>query len=582
MERHLQRAWVAWAAIAAAILAVYLPALGSPFQYDDIHSIVENSHLRTLAHLDDFFWRPEMFSADPKGAMYRPLVLVSYAINYALGGYEVAGYRAFNIAVHLGNALLLCELVRRWMGSGAAGLAAGLVFALHPVAGEPVNYISSRSESLSALCVLAALVLYARARDGGAHYWGSVAACAGAVLAKAIGVVTPVALLLIDVVKGRSHKSALRYYAGFAAVGGAYLLIVRQALQTAVVEHPVRGLGVQILTQTKVLVYYLKLLWVPLGQSVEHQIAPVRDAGAPALWAALALVASLTGAVVWLWARDRRLAFWIVAPALFLAPTFVVPLNVLANEHRLYIPVLGFAAIAGWLFTAGVPQGRGPALLVALVLVLGVLSYERSRVWRSPETLWADARAKAPLMPRPHLYMGDVYKSQGHNREALAAYQRALAVNPTLLSGGDLLSIYNNTGAVHLALGNNEEATRWYHLALQLDPDYAKAREALAALEALAEVEHHPDAEALYKKGMQWLVSGQLDRAGADLQKSLALQRHPKVYQAMGLVHERAGDKSAAVAAYKALLQMPGVQPSLAHGARQRLAALRGEDLRLE
>ena len=99
---------------------------------------------------------------------------------------------------------------------------------------------------------------------------------------------------------------------------------------------------------------------------------------------------------------------------------------------------------------------------------------------------------------------------------------------------------------------------------------------------ALSEVEHHPDAEALYKRGMQWLVSGQLDRAGADLQKSLALQRHPKVFQALGLVHERAGDKAAAIAAYKALLQMPGVQPSLARGARQRLAALRGEDLRLE
>ena len=79
--------------IAAAVLAVYWPALDHPFQYDDIHSIVDNFHLRTLSNSGDFFWRSDMFSADHNGAMYRPLVLVSYAINYAIDGYRAAGYR---------------------------------------------------------------------------------------------------------------------------------------------------------------------------------------------------------------------------------------------------------------------------------------------------------------------------------------------------------------------------------------------------------------------------------------------------------------------------------------------------------
>ncbi len=85
----LGQRWAARAVIAAAVLAVYLPGLDHAFQYDDLHSIVENPHLPKLANSDDFFSRPEMFTVDPKSAMYRPLLLVTYTFNYAWGGYLV-------------------------------------------------------------------------------------------------------------------------------------------------------------------------------------------------------------------------------------------------------------------------------------------------------------------------------------------------------------------------------------------------------------------------------------------------------------------------------------------------------------
>ena len=155
----LGRRWAARVVIAVAVLAVYLPGLDHAFQYDDLHSIVENPHLRKLANIDDFFSRPEMFTVDPKSAMYRPLLLVTYAFNYAWGGYLVEGFRSVNLAIHLVNSLLLCGMACRYTGRVATGLACGLFFALHPIAGEPVTYISSRSESLCALLVLSGLAL---------------------------------------------------------------------------------------------------------------------------------------------------------------------------------------------------------------------------------------------------------------------------------------------------------------------------------------------------------------------------------------------------------------------------------------
>ena len=126
-----------------------------------------------------------------------------------------------------------------------------------------------------------------------------------------------------------------------------------------------------------------------------------------------------------------------------------------------------------------------------MIVLMGVLAVQRSQVWRTPTALWSDALAKGPLMPRPHLYMGDQYKGEGRNEEALKSYDRALKVNPALLSGGDLLVIHNNTGAAYLALGRNEEAMAAYRRALAIDPVYQPAREALEALKALRAVSKH-------------------------------------------------------------------------------------------
>jgi len=579
----LGQRWAARAVIAAAVLAVYLPGLDHSFQYDDLHSIVENPHLRKLANIDDFFSRPEMFTVEPKSAMYRPLLLVTYALNHAWGGYLVEGFRGFNLAIHLVNSLLLSGMACRFTGRVATGLACGLLFALHPIAGEPVNYISSRSESLCALFVLSGLALYTRmgVRGGAARYTGSVLAFAGALLAKSVGMVLPLVLFLYEASFGTSIQRRIvrvvKYLIPFCLVGVAYLLGMRQFLQAALVDHPVRGLGVQILTQAKAIVYYLKLLLVPVGQNVEHQFNPASGLGDPAVWTALALLGSFAWCLIGVWRRSGKVFFWLVWPSLFLLPTFVVPLNVLVNEHRLYIPTMGLAVSLAWLMTHSIPRPRALPIMALLVMSYGGLSLQRSQVWRTPETLWADALEKAPQMPRPHLYMGDVYREQGRNEDALVSYRRALSVNPQLLSGGDLLALYNNSGATYLAMGQNEEAAEWYRRALKIDPDYAKAKDALEALAALGESVWDPDSESRYQQGMTSLISGDIERALVALNDALVVQKHPKIYQALGVVHERRGEMRAALEAYQALLRFPQVPAGLQQSTRERIAVLQAQ-----
>ena len=132
----------------------YMNFGGGVFHYDDFHSLVDNPHVRSLANIPAFFADPSAVSADAEKKMYRPLLLVTSALQYAAHGYEPLGFLLVNLLLHVAASLLVGALATTVLGSRPAGLAAALFFAAHPLASAPVNYISSRSESMGALAYL--------------------------------------------------------------------------------------------------------------------------------------------------------------------------------------------------------------------------------------------------------------------------------------------------------------------------------------------------------------------------------------------------------------------------------------------
>ena len=254
--------------ICAAVGLVYGNSLDGGFHYDDFHSIVDNPHIRDLANIPHFFVDPQLFSADPAKAMYRPLLLVTYALNYALGGYSGTGFHLVNILLHMGCALLVRQIGLRVGLDGGAALGAALLFAVHPLASEPVNYISSRSEGLCAFFYLAAFwALLGQSRSG---YLLGVACFVLALMTKSVAVSLPVVVLLWQR-WGARRPLDWRHWALFG-VAAAYvaLLLGLRFLAPAVAGAP-RGMGQQLWTQIKALGYYVKLVVMPVGLNVEHQ-----------------------------------------------------------------------------------------------------------------------------------------------------------------------------------------------------------------------------------------------------------------------------------------------------------------------
>ncbi len=554
--------WREFALLLLAVCAAYANSLSGSFHYDDFHSLVQNPHIRDWQNIPHYFIDPSLFSVDPAKAMYRPLLLVSYAFNHAVGGYEVWGYRIFNLAVHLACVVLLWRLAGQ--GSRMGGLCAGLIFALHPLASEPVNYISSRSESLAVALLLAGYVCYRRQDRLGAVLGPLV--FAGALLVKSIAIVLP-GLLMLSVFAVEQRRFYWRRHAPYWGLSVAYvaLIVYNRFLGDSLARAP-RGIGNQLLTQCKALVFYLKTLLVPVGLSVEPQFV-ASDTLDGAIIASAALIAS----VAYFSLSSKSTRFYGGWCLLALAPTLLIPLNVLVNEHRLYLPLAGLAlGVGGW--WRSIDQGRLLWPAVVCLLVWAGLTVQRNEEWRDELSLWTAAAKDGSQMPRVHVHLGNALRDGGRLPEARDAYQRALSFAPgNRPARTNLANLFYEAA---LADANQREiylqrAIEQYSEVLKWDPDYREALNNLGSAHmmlgdypraeqvwrhALARHPHHP--EAHYNMGLLQVRMARPQAAIAHYQQALVLTADAEIYRELGNALVGLGRLNEAAQAYREAIAM--------------------------
>jgi protein O-mannosyl-transferase len=487
----MKRDWI-W--ILGACLLVYANSLDNSFHYDDEHSIQKNIHIRDLGNFPRFFTDPSTFSVDHDKGMFRPLLLVSYALNYAYGEYDVASYHVVNLGLHAAIACLLWALICSLGASRQAALVAGLLFALHPIGSEPVNYISSRSESLAALFYVGALLAFVAkgAHETNRYRIVSWFCLVAGLLSKSSAITLPAVLLLYDFVflsdfnLSRLLRTFVRRHLGYWLIALVYIVtITANSFLTNSLARRVRSMDEQLLTQSKGLAYYAKLLIWPHGLNVEHQFS-VSSSAESAVVVAFLLLVSCAVLLFWSFRRHWRGTFFFIMWALIsLAPVVIMPLNVLVNERRLYLPAVAFCAGLALVLHSRYMRRHATVLSAAVLILYAGLTWQRNEVWHDNFSLWSDAVAKAPQMPRVHLYMGNTHKdaalalppesplTAAHWEQARFYFRRALELEP---GRGDLaLRALNNLGAVSFVLRDIDAAEKAYRRAVEINPDYADA-----------------------------------------------------------------------------------------------------------
>jgi len=358
--RDVAGTWRAALIVVAGFLA-YWNSFSGPFVFDDVASVVENRQIREWWHLGGL-----LTSERELPVAGRPLVNASFAFNYALGGLDVRGYHAWNVAMHLVCALLVFSLVRLTLqqpalrdrfASRASDLAFGvaLLWALHPLNTEAVDYVTQRTESMMALFYLATLVASIRAaEEPSRRRWpiAAVALCAAGMACKESMVTAPVMVALYDrAFVFRSLKEAVatrwRLYAGLAATWVLLVLLLLGGARPHSAGFS-SGIGVwtYLLNQTVMIVRYLYLaVWPWSLVSNYGWPAPLTLADALPQAAVVCVLLAATLVAIFRWPSLGFAGCWLFFT---LAPTSsVVPIATeVGAERRMYLPLVSLIALA--------------------------------------------------------------------------------------------------------------------------------------------------------------------------------------------------------------------------------------------
>jgi tetratricopeptide (TPR) repeat protein len=465
--------------LVAAALAAFGASLGSGFHFDDYAIFSDPALTSPWGWLGVWGWRQT-----------RPLTYLTFWLNYQTGGQDPLGYHAVNLLLHLGAVLLAYECLRRIL-PGRAALVAAALFAVHPLQAEAVNYVWGRSIVLAALLCFAALLCWITGRR-----WTAVAWFAAALLAKEECAAFPLVLAMLP--ERPRGWPQIAVMLGLAVAAGGRVIYA-----AAVTPGAPAGLHAGIspwkylLAQGPVILRYLRLLMVPYGFTVDA------DMRVPAVWVGVLAWAGVAALAMFLWRyRKHPAAMWALAGLISLIPSSsVFPVADLSADRRMYLPMLGFAAAAGWLLT----RVRTAALAVVVVALTGV-SVGRTQVWMTEERLWREAVRRAPEKVRPKIQLsrvapaaealellararnlapydpevaaetGKILLSEGQAEAALDEFGRALALDPRDARN------FNNRGVALGVLGQTEAARQDFERALRMDPSLTEARQNLAKL----------------------------------------------------------------------------------------------------
>ena len=415
----IRRAWWCTAIVAALAIAAYGAALLGDFVFDDVHSVAANPAVHDLGA----FWRllsdPTAFSAGgPK--MYRPVLLVSFALNLAVSP-AAWSLKAGNVLLHALVVALALPWLRRLGLPAWPACAAAALLAVHPLASEAINLVSARSELLLVLGLVIALRSHQALLRGRRRWLPLAGMLGGAVLAcgsKETGVLLPALMVAQAYLSRRQPWRAAHWGRAVAGVLPVvalvlgYLVLRKLLLGQATVsllgrtgEDPLSGHGRTLVTQLAtmgVLVPRALLqMVVPVGLTMDPPVVFRHTFLDPFVMLGWSGLAAGTIAALWRGATSRVRRIGVLLAWATALPWVVVPLNMPLAEHRLYGPLLGMLAVAAGCLPRRLPLASPLAVplrigFVALLATFATLATLRCLDYRDERTLW-----RADLAARP-------------------------------------------------------------------------------------------------------------------------------------------------------------------------------------
>ncbi|MGA2748235.1 MAG: tetratricopeptide repeat protein [Verrucomicrobiota bacterium] len=499
--------WAISVLIAAAVLAVYWPALHCGFvNYDDPDYVTGNGAVR-----QGLTWKAILWAFTTTHAFnWHPVTWLSHIIDCQFYGFQPAGHHLTSLLFHAANSVLLFCLLRRMTGALWRSALVAVLFALHPLRVQSVAWISERKDVLSAFFWMLTLWAYVRyaeelktqsAKVKG-YYVAAVCFFALGLMAKPMVVTLPFVLLLLDywpLRRGWLVTEKIPFFA-LSAVSCAVTFLVQD--RTGAVSSLARLPFGERLANVPVayMGYLCKTFW-PTNLAVFY---PHESWEKWEILGSIALLGLISGLVLW---RMRGLPYLAVGWAWFLG--MLVPAIGLVQvgaqsmaDRYSYLPSIGLGIMMVWGiedWTARRPVWRQGAILAGWLAVMAgaLLAWRQTGVFKDTETLWRAALQAEPDCIFAHDCLGKFLAESGRLDEALEQCRQSLALRPE-----DPVA-QNTLARIGLRQGKADEAIAHCLKSLQVEPR---------------------SEQTYYTLGQAYVNKGQMAEAAAAFEKALELQ----------------------------------------------------------
>jgi len=555
--------------VTVLVTLIYFPTFSGEFILDDRPLIQKNPYVKSLHSPISYFTQEdgvtdECIGGDYHTAYYRPIINVTYSIDYALWGLDAPGFRTTNLFLHLFCCFILLNFLQFLINDRYAALWATLIFALHPVNTESVSWIGSRDNILVALFSIASLFFYIKGweRNNRLNKIASVLTFALAILSKEMGLMLLPLLFLYQRLLSqtkRNIRQELLSYLPFVIVAVGYFLL-RKAV-TSSFSSPLQMVDLwrSVCFAPYVVLWNLKLIFLPYGL---HSFV----VGYPSTylnWQALAgfFYSFLFVLVIWRLRKNKLMIFSVLSFHLLIFPTLnIIPTSAvsLVSMRWLYFP-LSFLIIMFAQFIKGFLKTNrfiATGVLCAILAYFGAYSYIlNASLWKNESNFfrqevlnfgnyyYANGLAEDlfekkeyqnaekfyqigithyPLQAMNYLNYAALLIDAGRSDVALDYMKKAKTLSLTPDEKGQW---FNNMGAAYFRLGKYDESIKYFLGAVNQCPKKIQYRNNLGGAYA---------AKGDYTKASSMLENArmgrlQLDAKGGEGRREIAQELHLSV-----------------------------------------------------
>jgi protein O-mannosyl-transferase len=488
---------ILWALLIGAVFAAYSNHFHNSFHFDDVSTIELNPYIRDLRYIPQMFTDARTVSVNPVNQIYRPVVFVMLAVDYWLaGGLEPTWYHVDVFGFYLLLLIVMYPLFQAIARTTAPqrdhavfGLFAVGWFALHPVSAETINYMYQRGELYATLGVVAGLAAYAVWRKGRRFGLYLIPPLLG-MLAKQSAIMFGPILFVYVVMFETSQESRWQdrlKTAVNASIPAFVVCSLYFVLQNNMTSATWTGGAPSVvgywLAQPMSLLHYFASFFLPIHLTADTDRQPLTTPLDPSFVVGTVFVLAMLYVIWRLRNSDdlRPVVFGLLWFLLASAPTTIMPVDQVENDHRMFFPFVGLSLAICWAgrvywdrwqqrvsFPAAI-QTAMPLVLAAMLAVYGYGAHKRNEVWKTEESLWRDVTIKSPRNGRGLMNYGRQLVERDDNDGGLQYYRKALEYTP------DYPVLHLNLAIVSAKMGDDAEAEKHFQRALALDTTDARA-----------------------------------------------------------------------------------------------------------